>query len=96
MPFVYTSDLYGKNKVAFKYSNIESPLNKFNGLSNTRAMIKLDKDQNIYAAAVAAHSYESGTYDYALDVEWYLPDAGELAYLLCRWYEVQRSLYLLS
>jgi hypothetical protein len=59
-------------------------------------MIEADNNCNIYEAAIAAHTYESPTYKYAPDVEWYLPDVGELTYLLCRLYEVQRSLYLLS
>jgi hypothetical protein len=99
IPFVYTSDLYGKNRLAF-FNSDGNPtiLHTFNGLSNTKAIMdNIDVySSQIKFAVIEAHNYQSETHNYNPNVEWYLPDIGELVYLTTRLYEIQRSLYLLS
>ena len=60
-------------------------LSDFNGLSNTEYLVGLGSD---YVAASAAWNYSDGV----SNLQWYLPAAGELGYLMLRFKKINASI----
>ena len=62
-------------------------LSDFNGLSNTEVLVGLGAD---YIAANAAHNYNGGVT--GTNIQWYLPAAGELGFLVPRFNAINASI----
>jgi hypothetical protein len=62
-------------------------LSDFNGLSNTEVLVGLGTD---YTAANAAHNYNGGVD--GTDIQWYLPAAGELGFLMPRFKTINAAI----
>jgi hypothetical protein len=83
-----------KNSQIFNYKNTNGTLNPIcdlDGKGNTDILIK--NDISLFAAAEACVNYST---DYSPAGTWYLPAAGELCYILSRWYIIQQTLYMLN
>jgi hypothetical protein len=82
--------LYNGEELAFntKYSKVisgKNALSDFNGLNNTETLVGLGTK---YTAANAAWKYSDGV----SDIQWYLPAAGELGFLIPRLNEINNTL----
>ena len=94
-------NLFGKNALAFlpvteTQENGNVVGNAFldlAGLKNTQILLKLSPTGKEYPAVLAASLYSQ---EYSPAGTWYLPAAGELAYLWSMWYIIQHTLYRLS
>lgn len=97
MPWAYATDGVSKNPAVFQYYyNAGSGYNTFmdtDGLRNTQILLKLSPTGNEYPAALAASLYSQ---EYSPAGTWYLPSAGEIMYLIARWYTIQHTLFLLN
>ena len=92
----------GSNKIPSPYNGSEfntdyskdisgynNALSDFNGLSNTQVLVGLGSD---YVAANAAWNYSDG----ASNIQWYLPSAGELGFLVARFKAINSTISMLS
>ena len=70
-------------------SGYNNALSDFNGLSNTQVLVGLGSD---YVAANAAWNYSDG----ASNIQWYLPSAGELGFLVARFKTINSTISMLS
>lgn len=68
------------------YNNV---LSDFNGLSNTQTLVGLGTD---YVAANAAWNYNDGV----SNLQWYLPAAGELGFMMVRFKEINNTISMLG
>lgn len=66
-------------------SGYNNALSDFNGLSNTQVLVGLGSD---YVAANAAYNYSDG----ASNIQWYLPSAGELGFLVARFKTINSTI----
>ena len=62
-------------------------LSDFNGASNTAVLVGLGTG---YTAANAAHNYDGGVT--GTDIQWYLPAAGELGFIMPRFTEINTAI----
>ena len=69
-----------------KISGYNNALSDFDGKGNTDVLVALGAD---YVAANAARNYKAAG---AEEIEWYLPAAGELGYMLPRFNKIQAAL----
>ena len=80
----------GKNEFNPEYSKAISGnncLSDFNGASNTAVLVGLGTD---YTAANAAHNYNGGVT--GTDIQWYLPAAGELGFIMPRFNAINAAI----
>ena len=97
-PWAYEQDGFSKNPIMFMayYSEDNSAWNALmdnDGKRNTQILLKHSPNGAEYPAALAASLYEQ---TYSPAGTWYLPAAGELVYLVARWYTIQHTLYVLQ
>lgn len=64
-------------------------LSDFNGLSNTQVLVGLGSG---YVAANAAYNYSDGV----SNIQWYLPSAGELGFMVARFKTINSTISMLS
>ena len=79
IPSPYLGDDKTFNPEYSKEISGNNALSDFNGASNTAVLVGLGTD---YTAANAAHNYNGGVT--GTDIQWYLPAAGELGFLIPR------------
>ena len=94
--WTYEGDGVTRNDVAFTFNSPQNEKNMFcdlSGFENTQILLKHSPNGTEYPAALAASLYEQ---TYSPAGTWYLPAAGELAYLVARWYTIQHTLYVLQ
>lgn len=70
-------------------SGYNNGLSDFNGLSNTQVLVGLGSN---YATANAAYNYNDGV----SNIQWYLPSAGELGFLVARFKTINNTISQLS
>ena len=79
IPSPYLNDR--PNPEYYKEISGGNALSDFNGLSNTKVLVKLGSD---YTAANAAYKYNDGV----SNLQWYLPAMGELGFIMPRFNEI--------
>ena len=85
----FTPSLYLEDEPNPEYYSGNKALCDFNGLSNTQTLVSLGSE---YEAANACWNYKD---DYS-NLQWYLPAAGELGYLIIRYNKINNSLNKLN
>jgi hypothetical protein len=83
-----------KNPYVFKYKNSSGELNPIcdlDGKTNTDILMA-DNIYNYHAVATQCRNYCTA---HTNPGDWYLPSAGELAYLLSRWYTINWTIHTL-
>lgn len=87
-PYIPSPYLGDKPNPAYyaEISGYNNALSDFNGKSNTDTLVAQGSD---YVAANAARNYKAAG---AEEIEWYLPAAGELGYMMVRFNKIQAAL----
>ena len=83
IPSPYLGD--APNTEYYKTLDGGNALSDFNGLSNTQTLVGLGSD---YVAANACWNYKDGV----SNLQWYLPAAGELGYLISRYKKIDETI----
>jgi hypothetical protein len=87
IPSPYLGDNKTFNPEYSKTISRNNLLSDFNGLSNTEVLVGLGTG---YTAANAAHNYNGGVT--GTDIQWYLPAAGELGFLIPRFNAINAAI----
>lgn len=89
IPSPYLGDDTTQNPAYCEIISDNNALSDFNGLSNTQTLIGLESD---YEPANACYNYKDGI----SNLQWYLPAAGELGFMMVRLKEINDTLNMLG
>ena len=90
-PYITRDGKYEVNPEYYKEIVGNNVLSDFNGASNTAVLVGLGAD---YTAANAAHNYNGGVT--GTDIQWYLPAAGELGFIMPRFNAINAAIQLVG
>ena len=86
-PYITRDGKYEVNPEYYKAISGNNALSDFNGASNTAVLVGLGTG---YTAANAAHNYNGGVT--GTDIQWYLPAAGELGFIMPRFNAINAAI----